>query len=117
MREVKGVLKPGDFYQGRWAYNVYSCDDAYDAAAQENDLLIVDAHGWEDPAQGWIMELLDDGIVLVEVWVREQPEKKVFLNVCNPGGRYITPREGQTVVYPLSIVKGPGSATLHERIG
>jgi hypothetical protein len=114
MREVSGVLAPGDFSQGRWACNVYLCDDACDAASQEEDLLIVDAHGWDDPVRGWLMELLDEGIIVVEDWVREQPENNVFLNVCNPEGRRIIPRKKQTVIYPLSIVKSPGSAILHE---
>jgi len=112
MREVAGVLAPGDFPQGRWAYNSWAVDDAYDAAAQENNLLIVDAHGWQDPARGWVMELLDEGVVIVEDWVREQPESKVFLNVCNPAGVRITPRPGQTVIYPGQIIFGPGSALL-----
>jgi len=111
MRNIVGVLAPGDFPQGRWACNVWLCDDAYDAASQAPDLLIVDAHGWEDPHLGWVVEL--DGIHPVEQWVQRQPENRVFLNVCNPARRRIKPRPGQTVVY-LSVVSGPGSVFLDE---
>lgn len=109
MREVTGVLAPGDFPQARWQYNVWFCDDAYDAASQNQTLLLVDAHGWEDPALGWVMELLDS-VVVVEEWVRTQPEAVVFLNVCNPGGRMIVPRSGQAVTFSPTIVWGIGTS-------
>jgi len=104
IRGVVGILEVGDFPQGRWAYNLFLCDDAYDAASQEENLLIVDAHGWEDPSKGWVMELVD-GVFSVEEWVGEQPEEKVFLNVCSPGAVMITPRQGQTVIFSLSIAR------------
>ena len=63
MRQVVGILEPGDFPQGRWAYNILICDDAYDAASQEEDLLIVDAHGWEEDGK-WLMHL-QEGVVAV----------------------------------------------------
>lgn len=113
MRQVIGALGPGDFPQAQWAYNSFFCDDAHDAASQEKGLLLVDAHGWEDSHLGWVVELLD-GIHPVEEWVQEQPENRVFLNVCNPARRRISPRPGQTIIYPTSVVKGPGSAILVE---
>ena len=104
---MKIVLGPNvKMSQGRWAYNTWACDDAYDASKKAPGL-IVEAHGYNVNGR-WVMDL-GDGDTDVENYVRRCRHRFVFLDVCNPGGHDIEPRPGQTVVYQKMIVKGPGN--------
>ena len=104
MRIIEGV--DVGMRQAHWAYNVWACDDAFDAASRHSSLLLVDAHGWDENSR-WVMEIFPGYIVDIEEWLREQPEEEIFLNVCNPGRRHPTPRKKQKTIYGHGIVKGP----------
>lgn len=104
MRDIIG--KNIGLNQGRWAYNTYACDDAYDASSKTEGL-IVDAHGWERDSR-WVMEL-NEGIVDVQNYVLSSTESLIFLNVCNPTSIKINARQGQTIIYALTVVRGSGS--------
>lgn len=85
---------------GKLHFNQLACDDAYDAASEVADLVILDAHGFE--YQDKYTTSINDQFVDIIEWCKAQPESKIFLSCCNPTGFRIE-IAGKEVCY---VIKG-----------